>query len=128
MRHVNTDQKLQLIQTIRSQNQYNRMKCREREQFLYGSGNGNEKRELYGAEAAVNYPLTGENVIPGKKNSVFTGFRLRFLAAVILFSVFIYLDRNDIDILGKTSQEFFDILTENISLPFNLPSSNPFDL
>ena len=34
MEKVSADQKLKLIQSIRTENQYNRMKCREREKLL----------------------------------------------------------------------------------------------
>ena len=37
MEKVSADQKLKLIQSIRTENQYNRMKCREREKLLYGA-------------------------------------------------------------------------------------------
>lgn len=127
MSHVNTDQKLQLVHTIRMQNQYNRMKCREREQLLYGNA-GNDKRELYGAETTMSMPVTGENAISTRKNGLFTGFRIRFLIAVILLSAFIYLDKNEISILGKTTFELFTTLTESIELPVDLPFLNSFDL
>ncbi|MGN1180310.1 MAG: hypothetical protein ACI4SD_03765 [Suilimivivens sp.] len=127
MSHVNTDQKLQLVHTIRMQNQYNRMKCREREQLLYGNV-GNDRRELYGAETTMSMPVTGENAIPARKSGLFTGFRIRFLIAVILLSAFIYLDKNEISILGKTTFELFTSLTESIELPVDLPFLNSFDL
>lgn len=128
MSHVNTDQKLRLVQSIRMQNQYNRMKCREREQLLYGTAAGNDKREIYGAETAMSLPVIVENGVPVKKSGIFTGFRLRFLIAIILFSAFIYLDKNEISILGKTTQDICDFLTESIALPVNLPFLNSFDL
>ncbi|MGN0377486.1 MAG: hypothetical protein ACI4ED_07605 [Suilimivivens sp.] len=127
MSHVNTDQKLQLIHTIRMQNQYNRMKCREREQLLYGTVQ-NDRRELYGAEASMSLPVTGETAIPVKRSGVFTGFRLRFLIAVMLLSAFIYLDKNEINIFGETTIDLFTSLTESIDLPVDLPFLNSFDL
>ena len=128
MHHVNTDQKLRLVQSIRMQNQYNRMKCREREQLLYGTAAFHDKREIYGAETAMSFPVTGENTVSSKKGGIFTGFRLRFLIAILLFSAFIYLDKNEISILGKTTQNLCDFLSESIRLPLDLPFLNSFDL
>ncbi len=128
MSHINTDQKLRLVQSIRMQNQYNRMKCREREQFLYGVSSGNDKRELYASEMAMGLPANGEMSIPVKKSAVLTGFRLRFLIALILLSAFIYLDKNEISIFGKNTFDLFVSLTESIDIPSDLPFLNSFDL
>lgn len=128
MSHINTDQKLQLVHTIRMQNQYNRMKCREREQLLYGRSYGNDRPELYGTESAMSLPVAGEAEIPDKKGGVFSGFRLRFLLAAALFAAFIYLDKNEISVFGKNSFDLFVSLTESIDLPADLPFLNSFDL
>lgn len=128
MSRINTDQKLQLVHTIRTQNQYNRMKCREREQLLYGRSYGKEKAELYSTESAMSLPVSGEAAIPDKKGSIFSGFRLRFFLAVALFAAFIYLDKNEISILGKNTFDLFVSLTESIDLPVELPFLNSFDL
>lgn len=115
MSRVNVDKKLELIRTIRMQNQYNRIKCRERENFLYGTPPIEDKRELYSTEAAAG-------IIPGEmqtpiKGGVLTGFRIRFVIALILFSAFIYFDKNDISIFGKNTFDLFISLTESIDLP-----------
>lgn len=128
MNHISTDQKLQLVHTIRMQNQYNRMKCREREQILYGISPANDRRELYSAETAMSLPVTGEKPISGKKSRILTGFRLRFLIALILLSGFIYLDKKESSLLGKNTFDLYTFLTENIDLPIDLPFLNSFDL
>ena len=128
MNHISTDQKLQLVHTIRMQNQYNRMKCREREQMLYGISPVDDKRELYSAETAMSFPVTAEKPIPGKKSRILTSFRFRFLIALILLSVFIYMDKNEISLLGKNTFDIFSFLTENIDLPVDIPFLNSFDL
>lgn len=128
MNHISTDQKLQLVHTIRMQNQYNRMKCREREQMLYGISPVDDKRELYSTETAMSFPVTGEKPIPGKKSRILTSFRFRFLIALILLSGFIYMDKNEISLLGKNTFDIFSFLTENIDLPVDIPFLNSFDL
>lgn len=127
MSRIHTDQKLQLVRAIRMENQYNRMKCREREQLLYGRSPEADKRELYGAETAISLQAAGENVLPVKKSGVFSGFRLRFLLAVVLFSVFIYLDKNELSVLGKNTFDLFVSLTESIDLSVDLPFLNSID-
>lgn len=115
MSRVNIDKKLELVRTIRMQNQYNRMKCRERESLLYGIAPPEHKGELYSAEAAAGI-IQGE-LQPPVKGGFLTGFRIRFVIALILFSVFIYLDRNNISLLGKNTFDLFISLTESIELP-----------
>lgn len=127
MSHINTDQKLELVRTIRMQNQYNRMKCRERENFLYGKPLPHDQKELYSAESAMSYAAQPGTMEPEKSGSLLTGFRIRFLIALILFSVFIYFDKNDISIFGKNTFELFVFLTESIDLPIDLPILNSID-
>ena len=128
MNHISTDQKLQLVHTIRMQNQYNRMKCREREQLLYGISPSNDRRELYSAETAMSLPVTGEKPISSKKSRILTGFRLRFLIALILLSCFIYLDKNEISLFNINTFDIYAFMTESIDLPIDLPFLNTFDL
>lgn len=128
MSRIDTDKKLELVRRIRMQNQYNRMKCRERESFLYGTLPVNDRRELYSTETAMSFPITGEEQEHVKKGGFLTGFRIRFLAALILFSIFIYLDKNDISILGKNTFDLFVSITESLDLPIDLPVLNSFDL
>ena len=129
MSHISTDQKLQLVHTIRMQNQYNRMKCRERERMLYGiSQTANDRRELYSAETAMSLPVTGEKPISGKKSRVLTGFRLRFLIALILLSGFIYLDKNEISLFDNNTFDIFTFVTKSIDLPDDIPFLNSVDL
>ena len=128
MNHISTDQKLQLVHTIRMQNQYNRMKCREREQILYGISPANDQRELYSTETTMSLPVTGEKQVSGKKSRILTGFRFRFLIALIFLSGFIYFDKNEISLFHINTFDLYTFLTENIDLPIDLPFLNSFDL
>lgn len=113
---INTDQKLELIRTIRAQNQYNRNLCRERERFLYGHEPVMERRnELYGAEAyAGTLQSKNERTYPEKEGRMFTGFRIRFFIAAILFVIVIFMDRNGTELAGKSMRELSEYLTESI--------------
>ena len=113
MGNISTDQKLQLIQQIRAENQENRMKMRNRERILYGmeyqskkyqyeqeiplynkgyyEGNRtNAVKELYAMEAQ------GSDMERGS----FSSFKLRFMLAVTLFAAFLVLDSGAGNIAG----------------------------
>ena len=97
--------------------------------MLYGiSQTANDRRELYSAETAMSLPVTGEKPISGKKSRVLTGFRLRFLIALILLSGFIYLDKNEISLFDNNTFDIFTFLTKSIDLPDDIPFLNSFDL
>jgi len=72
MDHVSTDTKLKLIQTIRNENQENRMKMRSREQL-------------------INYGYH-TNTFAEQEPHPFWGLRLRIGAAFLLFLGFLFLD------------------------------------
>jgi hypothetical protein len=104
MKHVNTDRRLELVKTIRMQNQYNRQKCRERELFLE------------------------ENPFPEEKSKGMSGFRLRFILAALLFGAFVCMDKKDLTVFGNSTAILFDSLTESLSFPVDIPLLNSFDL
>lgn len=123
MKKTDTERKLALVQSIRMENRYNRMKCRERENILYGNGFHPEKGELYGAEMAAAMPGLEEGA-PIRRESLFSGFRIRFLLAAALVAAFIYMDLNHLDFYGKTTEDLFRLLKETTEL--NLPNSFDF--
>lgn len=113
MKKTETERKLALIQSIRMENQYNRLKCREREHILYGNSYNPEKGELYGAEMTAAMPggLMEEGVLP-RRESFLGGFRIRFILAAALTAAFIYMDLNHLDIYGVTADDLMDFITE----------------
>lgn len=131
--NVTSNQKLELVRMIRMQNQSNRNECRERERFLYGYTPGAEhQKELYGAEmTAVADGYAGkerDKNIP-KEASLFSGFRLRFLLAVVLMALFIYMDKTGSSLFGKTMEELTCYLTDSIGLEETFGETlNSFDL
>lgn len=128
MSKIDTDKKLALVHSIRMQNQYNRMKCREREQLIYGPGSEPDKRELFGTEMTAYMPGYEENTVPHPKERILSGFRLRFILAIALIGIFIYLDINKIAVYGMTTDDLFQLFTKNIEIKENLDILNSFDL
>lgn len=128
MNRIDTDKKLALVHSIRMQNQYNRMKCREREQLIYGIGSEPDKRELFGTETAAYMPGYEENTASPAKERILSGFRLRFILAIALIGIFIYLDINKIDIYGMTTDDLFQLFTKTTEIKENLDILNSFDL
>ena len=107
MEKANADQKLRLIRSIREENQYNRMKCREREKLLYGAEavpvNGFGDDRSYGSTGGTSLSASdGTRSSSGK--SLLSGFRFRFFLAVCLFAAFIYMDQQQIPVLGEPLQ------------------------
>lgn len=128
MSKINTNQRLELVRLIRMQNQYNRSQCRERERILYGHSTAeNDRAELYGTENAVSLPEAVRENSPYKKEGFSGGFRLRLFLAIVLFGVFLYLDKTGTEILGKTTADFFHYITDTLELPDEW-SLNSFDL
>lgn len=128
MNKINTNQRLELVRSIRMQNQYNRNQCRERERFLYGhSSSDSSPAELYKTEnAALLTDMTGENSYY-KKEGFLSGFRIRLFLAIVLFGVFLYLDKTGTEIFGKTTADFFGYITDTMEL-WEEWDLNSFDL
>ena len=122
MKKTDAERKLALVQSIRMENQYNRMKCREREHILYGTAIEPEKGELYGAEIAAGLAGYGMEDAPSKENFL-GGFRIRFLLAAALFAPFVYMDVNHLDIYGKTTEDLLTAIKETTELGL----ANSFD-
>ncbi len=122
MSKVKTDKKLELIRTIRMQNQYNRQLFRSRENLLYSDMPAGRHGEIYGLEAAA-YPVKdfvqAKNE-PGKEDSsgsILKGFRIRFVIAMLIFIAFIYCDIKNISLWNQTSDSLYRLITESQILP-----------
>lgn len=118
MSKVNVNRKLELVRMIRMQHQSNRNEYRERERFLYGKSSYPVARgEIYGAESTA-YMTGRTDALPGyEKDKAFTGFRVRLFLAIVLFGIFIFLDRNQITLYGTTMAELFQMMTRSLTLP-----------
>ena len=112
MEKVSADQKLKLIQSIRTENQYNRMKCREREKLLYGDMDGyGGMGSSYGSMDGIS-PPSSDAPRPSTGKGLLSGFRFRFFLAVCLSAAFIYMDQQQILVLGEPLRSYCEKLTE----------------
>ena len=93
------ERKLELTRYLRQEQNLNRMKVKNREEILYGSGKGNETLYGYGDAEPADYPCTG-NAEQGHKGPL---FGLRLAICLILFAGVIYLDKNQIDWKGQSA-------------------------
>ncbi len=92
MSDITAEKRLELIRTIREDNNRNRLKLKNRESILYGHG---YETALYDKK---------EEAPPSQKSLSMTGFRI--LAAILLFSLFVIMD--------YTGSTYFDINAETI--------------
>ena len=131
--NVTANKKLELVRMIRMQNQSDRNECREKEKFLYGYSPEKEyQKELYGTElAATANAYKGKERDEGLKgeDSIFFGFRIRFVFALLIMVLFVYMDKTENQLFGKSMEEIAFYLTSNVSLEESLEDTlNSFDL
>lgn len=98
---TDTERKLELTRYLRQEQNLNRMKVKNREEILYGSGKGNETLYGYGDAEPADYPCAG-NAEQSHKGPL---FGLRLAICLILFAGVIYLDKNQIDWQGQNAAE-----------------------
>lgn len=109
MSKVNTNKKLELIKTIRMQNQYNRQLFRSREGFLYSDVPPVRRGEIYGLE-------TEENPDMPDKGKIYGSFRIRFVIAAALLMAFILCDVKHVSYKGENTDTVFGRITSNINI------------
>ncbi len=127
---ISTDRKLELMKTVRMQNQYNRNQCRERERLLYGMAGG--KSELFASQscgiALSPHVQADADSMPLFQNHFLSGFRLRFVLSMLLFGLFIWADVQQITFLEQTTQTLFSLLQHSFDIPKAIQSFNFIDL
>lgn len=101
MNRTTTEQKLQLIQQIRSRYRENRHDMYNREQILYG-------RSSYAPDDEVFSEDEGEITEP---EAPLSGFRLRLFLAALLFVALIVMDINKLQIAGITSDQIMEVIS-----------------
>ena len=118
MGKVSTNQKLQLIRSIREESQDNRMRMRHRERILYGIEHkaGDElpvyRKEYYeGGEGELYATEAG---VPANGNS-FSSFKLRMVLSVVLFCAFLAADASE----GKRAGVSTEYVREEINKDFD---------
>lgn len=98
MKNVSSEQKLQLIQQIRSRYNEDRYDMRERERILYG-------RESV-------RPWEEDDMDPEREQQrPQSTFRLRILLAVLLFAAVVMMDSNKTSLGGLTAEKIYQIIS-----------------
>lgn len=114
---VTAEQKLQLVHFLREDDKKNRIQLHRREQILYGKNVPDsvyeETEEVFNTKEFDSY-----------KGKGISGFRLRFMIAVILFLSFFYFDKNQTKI-GNIDSGQIESFMEDDSLQCLV--SNMFD-
>lgn len=111
MGNISTDQKLQLVQQIRAENQENRIKMRNRERILYGMEHQTKTYEedlpLYSRGCYEGrHATTGKELYAMEERNndnggaSFSSFKLRLVFSVLLFAAFLILDSGNGRIAG----------------------------
>ncbi len=106
---VSAEQKLQLVHFLREDNKRNRIQLHKREQILYGK----EVPDVFYEENDFGQDFQEGYVSANKKD--ISGFRVRFIIAVVLFLSFFYLDSND-EKIGKINAAQIQEYIEDDSL------------
>lgn len=119
MGKISADKKLELIRSIRMQNQYNRQLFKSREDLIYSDDPSLRRGEIYGLESAA-YPVKEDvsrmkNMAgrPEPGSGMFRSFRIRFLIAMGLFLAFVYCDIRRIPIGSVTTDDLYRIINED---------------
>ncbi len=119
MSEITTEQKLRLVQQVRSRYNEDQYDLSNRERLLYGrTGPNADSRERYDPDSAaerqsMRYEAYGDgygNSLPSGENP-FSFFRLRFLLAALLLAAVIVMDKNGIDVAGITSEKIYEMIS-----------------
>lgn len=108
MSDMTVEQKLQLVQQVRSRYHENRYDMSNRERILYGKAAVVPERMRYGESMEGGNPYGGMGQPAGTGLSFF-GVRL-FVAALLLTAV-IVMDRNGVSVAGITTEKIFQVIS-----------------
>lgn len=99
MRDVTTEQRLRLVQQVRSRYHENQYDLSNRERILYGKS--------FVREAPENLQQETPDVDPKPISS----FKLRLMIAILLGAAVIFMDRNNTKIAGITSEQIYQAIS-----------------
>jgi hypothetical protein len=100
MRDVTTEQRLRLIQQVRSRYHENQYDLSNRERILYGKSFTGEIP-----------PVTEADLPDPDAKPPFSSFKIRLMIAVLLGAAVISMDRNHIKIAGITSEQIYQAIS-----------------
>lgn len=104
---VTTEQKLRLVQQVRSRYQEDQYDLSNRERILYGRTSVPlESKYVSAYRDTYSYD---EPLAPADSSAFF--FRLRLLAAVFLLAAVIIMDKNGIKVAGITAEQIFQAIS-----------------
>lgn len=122
MGRASTNQKLQLIRSIRAENQDNRIKMRNRERILYGvESKHSDDLPLYsngyyeGREKELR--ALEEGGVPMQGNS-FSSFKLRLILAAALFCAYLVADAGEGNIAGVSTEAMREEINKDFDAGF----------
>ncbi|MCM1189061.1 MAG: hypothetical protein NC541_07160 [bacterium] len=108
MSNATTEQKMRLIQQIRSRYREDRYDMYNREQILYGKSAWPGNRRLsYDPES----PDPESDPYGPEYPQHVSGFRLRLILSLLLFAALIAMDRNGIAIGGITAEKVMEVIS-----------------
>lgn len=107
MRKFSVDQKLKLVEQIRSRYNRNQYDLSNRERILYGKTS--EKKYLYPSKERAEKDWSSEGL--PEDVPVFSAFQLRMLVALLLAIGLILLDRSGGSIAGLSTEQIFDTIS-----------------
>lgn len=93
------ERKLQLVQQVRSryhENQYDM---------------SNRERIMYGRTSVFDRPDYDEDTLPDSEDGSLSSFKLRFLIALVLFGIVVFMDRSHITIGGITTEKLYGMIS-----------------
>lgn len=99
MRDVTTEQRLRLVQQVRSRYHENQYDLSNRERILYGKSFVRETPEGFQQE------------IPDTDPKPVSSFKLRLMIAILLGAAVISMDRNNAKIAGITSEQIYQAIS-----------------
>ncbi len=120
MRDTTSEQKLALVQQIRSSYNRNQYDLTNRERLLYGKTS--PRNDSYLSYKHWNSTKAfGEEIPEAEMENLYAGtgelgisfFRLRFLIAAVLLMAVIFLDMSGGSFAGLTTGEIFDAISQN---------------
>lgn len=104
MSEINREQKLQLVQQVRSRYHENQYDMSNRERILYGKPN----LPLYDRTGSSDRYEMEQDYFGDKPFSL---FRLRLIAAFLLLAAVIIMDRNNLNLAGITAEKIYEVIS-----------------
>lgn len=107
MSDATMEQKLRLVQQVRSRYQEDQYDLSNRERILYGRTTVSSRRQGYDDDYYDDFYQDGDMAVPGAVSS----FRLRLFLAMFLAMLVIIMDTNHMTVAGITSEKIYEVIS-----------------